>query len=378
MKSLQVHELQKDMVVASDIITQHGQLIAQRGSVLTDALITKLGFYGIDRVNIEELTPDMLTTAVAPAPVPVATSTVSAEELAQRDAAHYSARIKKSDSFKAFKDVYLKNLALLEATYENIVQEEYDKVDLNSLLHECTDLFQSKTTLDLFNIIHALDVEDSLYTCNLNVGLISRGIGRWLKFPKESLDLVTLAGLLHDIGKLMIPPSIMEKKGKLTDSEFETVRRHSMYGRKLLKDLPGIDQHIINAALQHHERYDGSGYPNKLAGNDIDPIAAIVAIADVYDAMTALRPHRKPLSPFQVIENFEDEGLQKYNPKYILTFLERLASAYQNRMVVLNDGRKCRIIYLNKGRLSRPIVEFEDKSTIDLSRSLDLHIAEII
>lgn len=382
MKSLSLHELRPDMVAAEDIKTAHGQVIAAKGSKFSGGLITKLRFYGITLVPVEEDENDAIPPVTPKAPAPVAPPPAPAPAVSsgpvERDASTYSQRIKQSDSFVKFNDVYKKNISLLEVTFHNIKNREFDFLDIHSLVNECADLFQSKTTLDLLNIIHNLDIEDNIYTCNLNVALISRGIGRWLKFPKDALDILTLSGLLHDIGKILIPPEILNKPGKLTDEEFASIKKHPLNGQRLLRDVPGMDQHVINAAMQHHERYDGSGYPMGLMGDEIDPHAAIVAIADVYDAMTAVRAHREPLSPFQVIEAFENDGLSKYNPQYILTFLSRIASAYQNRMVTLNDGRTCRVIYINSGKLSHPIVEFEDGSTLDMSRKPDMHITAVI
>lgn len=372
MKNVPIREVPAGSISAADIVTAHGQIIASRGAILSDSLIAKLRFYGIQEVSIVESDTELATPA--PGPYAVAEPAVPLE----RDASTYSTRIKVSDEFKSFQKAYNKNLILLEMTFDNIKAEKYNDVDLYDLLIGVEELFKGRTTLDLFNTIHSLDVSDNIYASNLNVALISRGIGRWLKFPKDALDILTLAGLFHDIGKIAVPKEILNKTGKLTSEEFEAMKKHTLQGQRMLKKVPGMDHHILNAAIQHHEKYDGSGYPMGLEGDEIDPHAAIVAIADVYEAMTALRPHRKPLSPFQVIEAFEADGLTKYNTKYVLTFLERIANAYQNRMVLLTDGRKARIIYINQGKLSHPIVEFEDKSTADLSREKDLHISEVL
>ena len=139
-----------------------------------------------------------------------------------------------------------------------------------------------------------------------------------------------------------------------------------------------MDSRFLNAALQHHERSDGSGYPRGLDDDEIDDFAAIVAIADVYDAMTATRSYRNALSPFEVISAFEKDGLSKYRTKYILTFLERMANAYQNSLVMLSDGRRGRVVYLHRSKLSRPIVELADKTMLDLSRESDIHIISIL
>ena len=104
----------------------------------------------------------------------------------------------------------------------------------------------------------------------------------------------------------------------------------------------------------------------------------IVAIADVYDAMTTARSYRSPLCPYQVISNFEHDGYAKYNTKYILTFLKQIAAAYQNNRVMLNDGRGCEIIMLNPNALSRPMVQLDDGTIIDLSTNRDLFITGVM
>jgi HD-GYP domain-containing protein (c-di-GMP phosphodiesterase class II) len=138
------------------------------------------------------------------------------------------------------------------------------------------------------------------------------------------------------------------------------------------------DSRLCICALQHHERYDGSGYPRGLDSDEIDSFASIIAIADVYDAMTASRAYRAPKCAFQVIAAFEDDGVKKYNPKYILTFLERIANLYQNAEVVLSDGRIARVVYINTSRLSKPVVEDSEKNMVDLSRTPGLTITKIL
>ena len=185
------------------------------------------------------------------------------------------------------------------------------------------------------------------------------------------------AAYYHDIGKLKIPQEILNKPGKYTDEEFALVKKHPVFGYELLKNLP-IDTRIKKAALSHHERCDGTGYPLGLKQEDLDSCTMVVAIADVYDAMTAARSYRAPLCPFQVIERFEQDGLQKYNPKFILTFLSRIADTYKNHRVLLNDGRSATVVMINANRLSKPLIQFNDGSCIDLSKQEGLFIQTVL
>ena len=204
-----------------------------------------------------------------------------------------------------------------------------------------------------------------MYSHSLNVGLISRALGKWLQLPLEDVNTLTLAGLLHDIGKTQIPPEILNKPGKYTDEEYAIMKTHPVHGKKILNDK-GFDPRILYAALQHHERCDGSGYPRGLEEDEIDDFASIVAIADVYDAMTSARAHRDPLCSFQVINQFEQEGLKKYKTKFILTFLERIANTYNNSRVMLNNAKTGRVIYINRSNLSRPVIQLDTGEIINL------------
>lgn len=368
MTQLPVNQLEIGHVVATDIVTAHGQVIVEGGTKIDGGVISKLRFYGVHEIFVED--PPGAAPAPAPAPAPTADQ--------QNDAATYSQRTKESSAFSAFQQAYNRNLSLLEEAYHNVIDENFQALDFVAMLRELSTLFGDKTTLDLLNYIHTLDGTDSIYASNINVAIVSRGIGRWAKFPKEILDIITLAGLFHDVGKLLVPDEILFKTTKLDETEFLMLKQHTVYGAEALAKVPGLNPLVVNAAVQHHEKNDGTGYPYGLKGDEIDECASIIAIADVYEGMTALRSYRKPLSAFQVIANFENEGLQKYSPKYMPLFLNRVASAHQNRMVVLNDGRKARVIFLNSGKLSSPMVELEDKTVIDLSRTPDLYITEVL
>ena len=139
-----------------------------------------------------------------------------------------------------------------------------------------------------------------------------------------------------------------------------------------------VDEHVRKAAWMHHERMDGTGYPRQLAGKQIDKYARIVAIADVYDAMTAARCYRGPICPFHVIEIFEAEGFQRYDVKYLLTFMENVANTYIRSRCRLSNDREGDIIYINKEKLSRPIVQCGTEYINLADATSQLNIAELL
>lgn len=351
MKEYFIKDLKPGMILAEPVKTQKGQVIVNTDAVLTNTMISRIDFYGIKSVMIQD--------AAAPQP--------SSDDGSSN--ASYSEKVKASAEFKRFQNDFSMRTNDLKECFDSFLSSG-GTVNKQQLLNEVASLISSQnTTIEFFDMLHNMRQDnDSTYAHSLNVALISRMIGIWLKFSPAELDTLTLAGLLHDIGKTQIPDDILNKQSRLTDEEFALVRQHPQFGYDILKRQP-LDTHVKQCALMHHERCDGSGYPMGLTLNEIDDYALIIAIADVYDAMTAARSYREPLCPFQVIAEFEKDGLQKYKPKYILTFLERIATTYQNNRVMLSDGRKAKIVLLNPNRLSKPLVQLEDGDYLDLNKS---------
>lgn len=387
MKEVILQNLKEGMIIAEDVMTKGGQRILEKGRVLNKQAILRLSFYNIKSALVEDpapeaaeapKTPEVPEAPKAPVKRPAPASIAKPTTPVAPAPKAYSQTIKTSQKFQSFQIDHTIALTTLKTSFEGYVNNGIVP-DTNVLLSTVVGIFNScKTSLELFNMLHNMhSSKDSIYSHSFNVALISRQLGKWLKFDDQTLDTLTLAGVLHDIGKLKIPAEILDKPGKYTDEEFEMVKMHTQYGFDLLKALP-LDERIKKAALSHHERCDGTGYPMKLTQNDTDDFAMIVAIADVYDAMTTARSYRAPLCAFQVIDSFEKDGLQKYKPQYILTFLGHIAGTYQNHRILLNDGRSANIVMLNQKYLSRPIVQLDDNSCIDLSTTPDLFIKAVL
>lgn len=386
LKEYQTKDLLPGMTVAAPVCTKTGQILVDAKVVLTQQVIEKIQHYHISTVTIEEKeeeTEEVVNETPSKKEDFFSRNSKLHYEQKSTDSAKsaaaepsYSQKVKKSAEFQKFQVDFSFGANDLKAIFDKIIAGE--PVDLNDMLKKATSLLRpEQTAIDFFDMLHNLrSISDSIYAHCINVALISRTLGFWLKLPNEDIDLLTIAGLLHDIGKTKIPSDVLNKMGQLTDEEFSLIRKHPVYGYEILK-AQEFDTRILKATLMHHERCDGSGYPLGVKENDIDDFALIIAIADVYDAMTAARIYRAPLCPFQVIAEFEKEGLQKYKPKYILTFLEHIATTYQNNRVMLSNGETAKIVLLNQQVFSKPLVQLSDGSCIDLNRS-DLYIKAII
>ncbi len=359
-------DLKPGMFTAAPVYSATGQQLLPEHSILTVQQISRLEFYGVQWVTIIPET-ELHNSAI--------------DELAgneNEEIISYSQKIRRSKSFHMFKIDYGKKLNLLRQSMNDLLKKNVP-VDTDSLLYQVGSLYKNNmTTLSIFDMLHNMrQIDDSTYAHSLNVALIARMLGEWMSWPEEDLETLTLAGLLHDIGKCMISPEILNKPALLSPDEYEEVKKHARYGAEILENQP-IDKRIVLAALMHHERCDGSGYPLGLTTNDIDDFAKIISIADVYDAMTANRCYRKGLCPFEVIATFERSGLEKYDSRYLLSFLNRIVDTYICNSVLLNDGTTGKIVLMNQNSLSRPVVHTMTNEYIDLTKHPELHIQAII
>ena len=140
-------------------------------------------------------------------------------------------------------------------------------------------------------------------------------------FPYKFFENLYIAGLLHDIGKIAVPEAILSKKDKLTSEEYEIMKSHTTRGAEILDPLTGFEE-VINGVKYHHERYDGKGYPEGLKGEDIPMIAAIIAVADSFDAMTTDRPYRKGFSKQEAILEIKEYIHKQFNRKPVEALVE--------------------------------------------------------
>lgn len=358
MSKFNTSELVPGMILDSDVYNYNDQLILPEGLRLTDKAIMKLAFYSILFVNIKDI------------------SYVNPPSFEQTESS-YAQRLKSSPEFAQFKHEFEDTVELIKVSINDMVNRNVPH-NTGTLLENALMLLNSGNgEINVFDMIHNMRQYDDLtYAHSLNVGLICYVFAGWLGMSEQDTKLALECGLLHDVGKLKIPEMIIKKPQKLTDNEFEVIKTHPIEGYKILQKHP-VSEHVKNAALMHHERCDGSGYPLGLKSNQIDKFAKIVSIADVYEAMTSVRIYRGCLCPFQVIAAFENEGLQKYDTKMIMTFLENIVNTYILNRVRLNNGMEGDIIFINKQHLSRPTIKCGNQY-IDLTKEPELTIDAIV
>lgn len=378
-KRILITQVTPGMIVADDVYTNNNQLIISKNTTLTNRSITRLKFYSVPDIRIivddNEQEEGIATTNSKPVIANDPELKVATEK-----SIRYSEQIRSTKEFKKFNKEFSTSVESLKTTLSQIAEQDLtnENMDVDQLLSQTSNVMtEARNGFHTFHMLQCMrEYDDLTYVHSLNVSLICNVMGHWSQLSHEDIETLTLAGLLHDIGKLKMPQEIITKPSSLTTDEYDIIKKHPLYGYDFLKTC-NLDSRVKNAALMHHERCDGSGYPYSLKSNKIDMFAKIVAIADTYDAMTSARVYRAPICPFDVISVFETEGLQKYAPEYLLPFLESIVQTYLNCNVRLSNGAEGVVIMINKHALSRPVVRIKNVF-LDLSKIHSITITSVI
>lgn len=376
MKQIPVAELVPGMVTAEDILAYNNKVIVPKGIILTENIISRLDAYSIYYANIEDNIDEELSTPMADQTLFVADASIV--DLQSPSYQSNKEKMKESQQFLRFSEEFDRCAAHFQDSLTNSLYRN-EPFHANEILKEVLALlYQDGTEVSIFDmLLNMHNKDDSVYVHCIDVALISNVLSRWLHFSEADQKMATACGLFHDVGKFMLPVGVLRKPGKLTPEEFEIIKTHTTEGFHLLGKYRTIPEPVKNAALMHHEKCDGSGYPYGLKGNDIDKFSKIVTIADIFDAMTSERVYRSAMCPFSVIKYFEDDGIQKYELKYILTFLENVSNSYLNHRVTLSNGMEGNVIFVNRDSYSRPVIRTENNEIIDLQQQYYHNIMQL-
>lgn len=385
-KVIAVKDLKQGMMVAKDVYTDKDELVVSSKSILSRRAIQRLESYNIVKIpvwiddgigSIDDDVPEDEEEVVQKPLEEDKLNGQSAAEQRSSKGSTASERMKQSESFKKFNKAFIESTKVAEKVIDDIAIRggNINTKLIDSMINRVLDI--SNNGLYVFDMLHCMrELDDLTYAHSMSVALMSKIFGQWLHMSDEDIETLKVAGFLHDIGKVKVPREIICKAGRLSKTEYEIVKNHTIFGYEILKDKK-LDERVKLTALMHHERCDGTGYPNKMKSKDIDDIAKIVAIADAYEAMTATRCYREALCPFSVIEEIERQSLTYYDPKYILPLMEMLAQSYIGNNVLLSNGEIGEVALINKDALGRPVVRTE-YSYVNLSKDKSINIKAVI
>ncbi|NLI58972.1 MAG: HD-GYP domain-containing protein [Clostridium sp.] len=342
-KEVSPYDLVPNMKIAETILNDYGSVVIMENTVLDEYLIKKLQNQNLSKIKVFEEKTNK--------------SIIKTKEFFQQN---YN------------EGIYEVKEIISELIIDKDVKTEKVKKVVDSVINMADE------KMDLIRSMNQIRSSDEyLYTHSMNVAMLSMLIGKWLKYEDKKLQALVQAALLHDIGKIKVPLEILNKPGKLTDAEYEEMKKHSEYGYRMLEEKGNISMDICLAVLMHHEREDGSGYPIGAKSNRIHDFAKIIAVADIYDAMTSERVYKERESPFEVFELMEEKTIGQLSVEVVLTFLNNIASYYIGDLVMLDNGEVGEIVHINPRQVSKPIIKVKEKY-LDLTVEKNIKIKHLI
>lgn len=351
-KRYRVMEAEPGMELARGLTTESCRFALNEGTVLTASLLERLASWGVEYIDVRVV------------------------EGAGESEGKKDGELRSSQQEELSND-YNDTVHSLRKAFEIArFAKHVPLADIQKVAE--TDIIQYMDTFSILNHLQVVERrEDYTYCHAIDVAVLSGIIGRWLGYDEKIVKELVLAGLIHDIGKTQIPSEIVRKTGLLSELEMETMRHHTTRGYKLVKDFH-LPHNVLLAILQHHERADGTGYPLKVTGDKIHLFARIVAIADVYNAMTSDKVYRAKTTPFHAADVIVHEMFDKLDPNICAVFVSNLKDYFVGNIVELDDGREAEVVYIGNMLAARPIVRTDAGEFIDMGKEKSVNIAKLV
>ena len=387
-KRQSIDDLVPGMVLGKMIVTSDGKIFLNEGAVLTLRTIQTLQLWGFRSVDIrEECAPGQQTTLgneqVPQMPDESLTANeqqdLSVAQQAQMEPAAAEDHEIPPNVPIEFASHYNNAVQVLKKHLGKVrfIKDDFNGDEIRRMVTEdIIPLLDDHTVTDCLQMMP--HEEDYLYHHSVDVGIIAGCLSFWMGRSYHEIEETILGALLHDIGKALIPLKVLNKPGALTDEEMHLVRFHSLRGYKFLKQYGDFSQSVLLCALQHHERIDGSGYPMAVKGDKIHPYAKLIAIADVFDAMTSVRSYGKRATPYEAVEIMKREMVGKLDYQVCSVFLDKLSQRFVGDIVQLSNGQRGEVVFLNPHDCTRPIVRTRDGEFVDLDKLRDLSIHKML
>jgi len=319
MRLVPIECIRENSLLGKNIYTSDGRCLLKAGVILTDVILKRIkelqifSLYIIDEYSSYEI-EDIIKPELRQKSISVIKETFSdierissAHNFEKRNINQYSKQEKK----------YFKSI-------NNIAEELLDNVLSNKNV--------------LLSLVDIKSMDNYTYSHCVNVAVISIVLGISLNISKRDLTYLCIGALIHDIGKSFIPNEVLQKPGNLTPEEFEIIKKHPKRGYDFLGNFFNLSSHIKLIVLQHHERFDGLGYPNGISGDQINYLTKIVTIADVYDALTSDRPYKRAMCPSDALEYLMSNSGTRFDYDMINVFCKVVIPFPQGTIVSLSNG----------------------------------------
>lgn len=302
MRRVSLKSLRPGMKVGQPVYDNYGNVLLETGIIISRSYVDKLLKHGICFIYIEDgLLPDNVTKDVI-------------SEKTRQNAINQ-----------------VKNL-FMEASEGVIIEMDKIQDTVSDMVN------QLSMNQSIVNMLDLRSLDDYTFFHSVNVCVLSIMTGITMGYNEKELHILGTGAILHDLGKIKIPKNILDKPGKLSPEEFDVIKMHPSYGYEYIKKTGGIDEVAALISYEHHERYNGSGYPEGKHGDAIHPLSRIVGIADIYDAITAERVYKKANRPHEAYEMLAGSGNYLFDYQAVKSFLDNIAAYPTGSIVELTSG----------------------------------------
>ena len=343
LETISLDYLYTGLVVKDDIYNYNGKLLLiARDITLTDAMIQKLKNFNDSQNNIK----------------------VSArvhQELINRGMPQKfkQSAMEEKVGYTEVKDQTRSLLTISQVT-NNIPYEQV--CDIGSLAAERIKIADPAVLFQCINGTN--EVDEYLFRHSTNVALINGLMGKWLGLSEEEIETLVIVGLVHDVGKTRVPQDILNAPRKLTEQEFEIIKKHSTYSYEMLNQNQNFSDTIKKSALHHHEKVNGSGYPEGLAADEIPFYSRITSISDIYDAMVSTRCYKEARNPFNVLLQMQSEQYYGLDIRLVNLFYEQMPKELIGKSVLMSNGAAGVVRHINELNVEYPIVDINGEIVV--------------
>ena len=330
MRLLSIHKCQPGNVLARSVYAENGTVLVGSGVELTQRMIDRL-----TQMNVTNLYIQDSRTADIQVEAPVSEAT-------RREAMGLI-----NDAFRASSNTPQK--------WQNMFADRQFGRQIRQVLSQVQDELKGKNAA--MNLLaDACAFDHYIFAHSFNVMLYSTALALKSDFGEKELLEIGIGAMLHDIGKMSIPDEVLKKPGRLTEEEFHVMKKHTEIGFEMLRRQEEIPLLAAHCAFQHHERLDGTGYPRGLKEGEIHPYAKLMAVCDVFDALTTHRVYRAPMLPHVAMEMLYTGAGTLFDKGFVERFRDTIALYPLGLSVVLNTKESGVVVDYNKGTPSRPVV----------------------
>jgi len=341
MRKISLKNVKSGMVLAKTVYTDDGRVLLNEGVLLREPFISRLHSCKIKEIYVEdEISKGIVVDDVI------------------------------NNQTRMEAKILVKNV-MNESKINNRFNFEQVKETVDKIIDELME-----NPHIIYNLTDIRTVDNYTFSHSVNVCVLSLITAIKLGLTQPELKCIGVGSLLHDVGKIVIDEAILKKPSELNDEEFNEMKKHTLFGYEILNKTGEFEPDSEKIVLEHHERLDGSGYPFGIKGEEIHPFSKIVAIADVYDALTSDRIYRKRIGSHKVIEYLTNPCLNHFDQAVVKSFIKSVAIYPVGTGVLLNTGEKGIVVRISEASPARPLVRIvynSDGSVKDNYVEVDLN-----